>query len=78
MLSDWDPIRGSHPEAEYECLAHHVLSALHREPTVGNVRSVVSRELEQHFGVRATDPAIEDIARRILTWWGGISKRVGI
>jgi hypothetical protein len=74
ILSEWDPIGGSPPAGEYDCLAHHLLSALHQNATVDVVRSILLRELREHFGISAAEPSIEDVAQRILTWWEGTSK----
>ena len=69
ILNDWDPMRASPPHDEYDCLTHHVLSALHREPSVENVQKVITHELEAHFGLGTPGPAIHRVAQRIVAWW---------
>ena len=59
------------PEDEYDCLVHHLLSALHRG--VGRVELVagVESHLRDHFDVDvgASSQAADRVAGEAWTWW---------
>ncbi len=68
ILKEWDPIPGS-PKEEYECLAHHLLSALHRNRSVNDIRLLIEGEMDGHFGIRVSEEEVRQVAERIASWW---------
>jgi hypothetical protein len=61
------------PEDEYDCLVHHLLSALHR----GVPREALGKEVESHlrghfgFDAQVSAQTAELIAAATWTWWSG-------
>ena len=69
-LNEWDLIPGS-PEDEYDCLVHHILSALHAGANQEDLEMLIEEEMSNHFGLSATKSTETDlaVARTILEWW---------
>ena len=69
ILNEWDPIPGS-PDDEYDCLVHHILSALHRGSNRLGLIQLIKSEMAVHFcGIEAPDADIEMVAGKISQWW---------
>jgi hypothetical protein len=57
------------PADEFDCLVHHVLSVLYREPSIEAVSAVLARECSDHLALICSASAVDSVARRILAWW---------
>jgi len=59
------------PEDEYNCLVHHLLSALRRGVAREGLREEVESHLRGHFGfdARESSETAERIATATWTWW---------
>ena len=65
------------PEDEYDCLVHHLLSALHRGVTREGLGREIESHLEGHFGfdTRVSSESADWIASATWSWWS--SRRAG-
>ena len=59
------------PEDEYDCLVHHLLSALHRGVAREGLGEEVKSHLRGHFGFDALESSetADRIAAATWTWW---------
>ena len=69
ILNEWDFIGGA-PEDEYDCLTHHLLSALERQGSdVEGITGVITRECTEHFWVEVSSKDAKTVAIKIVRWW---------
>ena len=69
ILVAWDPL-GDSPEDEYDCLVDHIVSELHNGQTQEHdIATVISSELQQHFGVTASAEGTVKVAGQIAAYW---------
>ncbi len=70
ILNDWEPIGIHTPDDEYDCLVHHILSVLHRNGRLIDVKSTIEEQLRGHFGLTGVpEHEIDQTADRIWSWW---------
>ena len=65
------------PEDEYDCLVHHLLSALHRGVDRGGLVHEIESHLREHFGLGAgpSSQTADRIAEATWTWWSEHRRR---
>jgi hypothetical protein len=68
ILNEWNPIPGS-PDDEYDCLVHHILSAIHRGSREADLIQIIKSEMVQHFGVEESDRNIATVVEKLSEWW---------
>ena len=63
------------PRDEYDCLVHHLLSALHKGAARDEVGLEAEFHLREHFGfdARVSSRTAEQIARATWAWWSNRS-----
>jgi len=67
-----DPLPGT-PDDEYDCLTHQILSYLQNGKTQSDIKLLISREFNEHFGITGHSSEIEIVSKEIIKWWSKIS-----
>lgn len=71
-LLAWDPIGvADAPEAqdEYDCMISPLIHQLHGGATPSQIAGWLSRELDDHFGLRRQPEREVGLASELVTWW---------
>ncbi len=69
ILNEWDPLQASPPPDEYDCLNHRVLSVLHSGSSRDDLKSMIEREMLDHFGFEAPKKGVEAVTDKLWAWW---------
>jgi hypothetical protein len=68
MLNQCAPIPGS-PDDEYDCLAHAILSHLHRGGSREELKPLIRNHAQQHFDAVGPSGALQVLEDKIWSWW---------